>query len=239
MSKSILGAPHPSKIVFSGRAHSCRFLNRKAIVGDALDIQLLLERIFVRRKPMFRILTLKAHLRLLEQVPLPGETVHFQNSEEDGRRRDLWQTRQKNIQVMSCSYQHCSRRSFPGVSAQHAKPMVTNLVRLVEDCVAAVAAMKKNGGETPICPTKYYQELASEGQPAIGYVQKCAVVLARAAKVKDLCEMDDATLVELHSCDSGCAQGMQKITGDPEKQLKNKAFLRLRLITLVEVVEQE
>ena len=173
-------------------------------------------------------------VKVLKVPPVPWTANYGRQLE-----KRLLAARQKNIQVMNCRFQHCSRRSVLGVSAQHAKPMITDLVNLVEGCVAAVAAMKKNRGETPICPTQYYQELASGGQPAIGYVQKLAVVMARAAGLKDLRELDDATLVEIHSCDSGCARGMQKITGDTEAQLKNKAFLRLRLITLLEVIERE
>jgi hypothetical protein len=96
----------------------------------------------------------------------------------------------------------------------------------------------KNCGQTPICPSKYYGLLASYGQPALGYVQKCAVVLSEGAEVQDLRPLTGSRLLELHGCDSGCAAGMRQITEEEPKQLENKDFLRLRLKLLCKVVRR-
>jgi len=173
-----------------------------------------------------------AAVEVLQVPPIP-----WVDSCAAGLSQRLWASREAKIQVLNTGYQHCSRRSFvgTGVSSRAAKATIANLVALVKDCVSSV---EKIAGQTPICPSKYFGLLASHGQPALGYVQKCAVVLSEGAEVQDLRPLTGSRLLELHGCDSGCAAGMRQITEEEPKQLENKDFLRLRLKLLCKVVRK-
>ena len=173
-----------------------------------------------------------AAVEVLQVPPVPWNANYAA-----GLSQRLLATHKAKVQVMNVGYQHCSRRSFVGTNLSQAAACVTvaNLVALVKDCVTS---LEKIGGQTPICPSNYYQSLSSCGQPQLGYVQKCATVLAQGAKVKDLCPLADGSLLELHGCDSGCAASMGQITQESPEQLKNKAFLCLCLALLLKVVRQ-
>jgi len=171
--------------------------------------------------------------KVLHVPPIPWNASYAK-----GLSQRLLATRKAKVQVMNLSHQHCKRRSFVSINMSQgaARATVAHLVALVKDCVVSV---EKIGGHVPRCPIKYYESLASQGQPSLGYVQKLSMVLARSAKVNDLCTLAEGSLLELHSCNSGCAAGMQQITQDGPEQLKNKAFLRLRLVLLVQVIKQQ
>ena len=60
-----------------------------------------------------------------------------------------------------------------------------------------MTSVEKNGGQTPLHLAKYYGLLASHGQPAMGYVQKLVVELAKSAQVQDLRPLTHGGLLEL------------------------------------------
>lgn len=170
-------------------------------------------------------------VEVLQVPPIP-----WVDSYAAGLSRRLWASREAKVQVMNVGFQHCSRRSFVGIeSATKARLTIANLVAIVKESVTSV---EKIGGQIQLHPDKYYGLLASYGQPAMGYVQKLAVELAKSTRVQDLRPLTHGGLLDLLGCDSGCAAGMRQITEDELKQLANKAFLRLRLKLLCKVVRQ-
>lgn len=186
-------------------------------------------RMWAMCKAMAFFMTVKA-VEVLQVPPIPWNAAYA-----EGLTKRLLAARAAKVQVMNTGLQHCSRRSFVGenLSQAAARASVANLVELVKDCVASIEQV---GGQTPACPSEYFQSLASLGQPSMGYVQKLAVAISRSCGVRDLRPLEQGGILELHSCDAGCAEGMNQITGDGMTELKNKALLRLRLELLVEVI---